>query len=202
MSVLEVTQLRLKGLPADDPLLLESLSTVRGKLQTQSQFYTCIEDPTLIYILGIWPSLDAHWDFLASKARDEVLGPQEDMLQFRWTVHMKLDSMLSLPLNAPVLAIEWLKIRAEHVDTFEQTVIRHAQHLKSSHPFKVAYGWRCDADAGSHEALIFSGWQNAQAQVTSAWRQQSAGDGENAAIIGKYEELQAHHARNLEQKET
>jgi len=74
MPVVEITQLRLKGLLTDDPLLLDSLSLVRDKLQTDSRFFSCIEDPSLVYIFGFWESLDAHLQFLASPARDEVLG--------------------------------------------------------------------------------------------------------------------------------
>ena len=202
MSVLELTQLRVKGLSADDPALLQSLSVVRGQLHTNSAFYHCIEDPTLIYILGVWPSLEAHLEFLASPARDEVLGPQENVLQFCWTVHMKLEGMSSLPLDAPVLAIEILSVKGDCVDAFDQAAMRHTQLLLGgSHPFKVAHGWRCDAVAGSHEALIFSGWLNAHAHVTFTARQEGYGDGDNAAIAGQYEEIQVHHARNLERKE-
>ncbi|KAJ4365233.1 hypothetical protein N0V83_008851 [Neocucurbitaria cava] len=201
MPVLEVTQLRVKGLSADDPALLQSLSVVRGKLKTNSRFYHCIEDPTLIYILGIWPSLDAHLEFLASPERDEILGPQEDMLDFCWSVHMGLDGMSSLPLDAPVLAIEIMKIKGDCVEAFDQAVIRHTQHILGSHPFKVAHGWRCDAAAGSHEALIFTGWENTQAHVTFAVNQEGHRDGDKAALNGQYEVIQVHHAKNLERKE-
>ncbi|KAF1849921.1 uncharacterized protein K460DRAFT_360771 [Cucurbitaria berberidis CBS 394.84] len=200
MPVLEVTQLRLKRLSADDPVLLHSLSVVRGKLHTNSQFYHCIEDPTLIYILGTWPSLEAHLDFLASPARHEILGPQENMLQFSWTIHIELDGMSSLPLDAPVLAIEILSVKGDYINAFNQAVMRHTQLLQGSHPFRVAHGWRCDMAAGSHEALIFSGWENAQAHVTFA-AQEGHSDCDNAAINGQYEEIQVHHATNLEREE-
>ncbi|KAH7401662.1 hypothetical protein BKA66DRAFT_405817 [Pyrenochaeta sp. MPI-SDFR-AT-0127] len=196
MPVLEVTQLRLKGLHAHDAALLQSLSLVRGKLHTMSHFYNCIQDPTLIYILGIWPSLEAHLDFLASPARDAVLGPQEDVLDFCWTVHMVLDGMASLPLDAPVLAIERLSVRGDCVDAFDQAAVQHAQLLKRSHPFAVAHGWRCDAPAGSHEALIFTGWENTQAHVAFA----ATHDGHHAALLGQYEHIELHHATNLEQQ--
>src|SRR5699024_7475874 len=104
--VLEVTQLRLRELSADDPALLESLSTVRAELQTGSHFYNCIDDPGLIYILGTWPSLNAHIDFLASPSKDHILGPQEKMLQFCWTVHVELGGVNLLPLDMPILVIE------------------------------------------------------------------------------------------------
>ncbi|KAF1921982.1 hypothetical protein BDU57DRAFT_511094 [Ampelomyces quisqualis] len=198
MPVLEVTQLQLKGIPANDPQLLRSLSDVRDKLQTKSQYYSCIEDPTKLYILGIWRDMQQHLDFLASPTRDEVLGPQEDMLDFRWTVHMKLDSISVLPLDAPVLALERLQVGADGSVAFDQAATKHVQHLQGSHNCKVAYGWRCDAKSRGHEALIFSGWENAQAHVSFRARQQDNGDSNSAIILGEYEELLVHHATNLE----
>lgn len=104
MPVVEVTQLRLKSVAPDDPAQLKNLSSARAILKTQSEFYTCIDDLTLIFILGLWPNLEAHRAFLASPRAAEVLGPQEGMLEFRWAVHMELDAMDSLPLDAPVMA--------------------------------------------------------------------------------------------------
>lgn len=189
MPVLEVTQLRLKGLAADDPALLQSLSAVRAKLHTGSQFYNCIDDPALIYILGIWPSLEAHVDFLTSPSRDDILGPQEDLLQFGWTVHVDVGGMSLLPLDAPILAIERIRVSEEYTQASDRAVERHAQELRGSHPFRVAYGWRCDAGPKSQEALIFSGWKTAQVHV--AFPVQGGED-------GQYEVVQITHARNLE----
>jgi heme-degrading monooxygenase HmoA len=200
MPVLEVTQLQVKGVFANDPQLLQSLSDVRDKLQTNSHFYTCIEDPTKLYILGTWRDLEQHLDFLASPTRDEVLGPQEDMLDFQWTVHLEIDSISVLPLDAPVLALERLRIEADGSVAFDQAATKHVQRLQGSHKCKAAYGWRCDAVPGRHEAIIFSGWENAQAHVSFRARQQDNGDYECAAAFGKYEELLVHRATNLERE--
>ncbi|USP76579.1 uncharacterized protein yc1106_03853 [Curvularia clavata] len=172
MPVLEVTQL-----------------PVRAKLHTGSQFYNCTDDPALIYILGIWPSLEAHVEFLASPSRDDILGPQEGLLQFGWTVHVDMGGMSSLPLDAPILAIERIRVSEECTQAFDQAAERHAQELRGSHPFKVAYGWRCDAGPKNQEALIFSGWQIAQAHVNFPVQ---------GSEKGRYEVVQTTYARNLE----
>ncbi|EUC46950.1 hypothetical protein COCMIDRAFT_25149 [Bipolaris oryzae ATCC 44560] len=191
MPVLEITQLRLRELSADDPALLESLSTVRAELQTGSHFYNCIDDPSVIYILGTWPSLDAHIDFLASPSKDQILGPQEKMLQFCWTVHVELGGVNLLPLDAPILAIERISVSEESTRGFGEAVHRHAQQLQGSHPFKLAHGWRCDAVPNHHEAIIFSGWQTPQAHVAFAAKNNQD---------GQYKTLQMTCARNLERK--
>jgi hypothetical protein len=196
MPALVMAQLRLKGLTADDPTLLQSLSTVRRKPHTSSQFYNCIDDPTLIYILGIWLSLDAHLKFLASPARDDVLGPQEDMLDFCWTIHIEFDGMSLLPLDASVLAIERMRVGGEYVEAFDRAIIRHTEELQGSHRSKVAHGWRCDAAPGSHEAVLSTGWETAQAHATLAFEKSTA------AIDKQYETMQVIYAWNLERKET
>lgn len=196
MPVLEITCLRSKRLVAGDHDLLKSLSSVRDKLQTNSQFYGCIQDPTLIFILGMWPDLDAHLAFLSSPAREEVLAPQDDMLAFQWTAHMKLDEMNSLPLDASVLAIESYAVEGNCNKDFEQAMVKHAEFVKASQPFKVVSGWRIDAIPLTHEALILSGWQHEQQHISFAGKQNDLGNGERADI--RYIELFVHHARNLE----
>lgn len=192
MPVLEMTQLRLKRLAADDPALLRSLATVRAKLHTNSQFYNSVQDTTIIYILGIWPSLDAHLEFLASPERDEILGPQEDMLQFCWTIHVEIGGdMSSLPLDAPILAIERVRVQEKITSAFERSMKGHMQELQGSHQCKAVHGWRCDTTSESHEALIFSGWSAVQAHVNFATKN---------SCDEQFEMVQTIHARNLEQK--
>ncbi|KAF2266622.1 hypothetical protein CC78DRAFT_120852 [Lojkania enalia] len=200
MPILEVTKLRLKGVQATDPTLLKNLSSVRSKLQTNSQFYNCIEDPSLIYILGIWPSLDAHDHFLASPTRSEVLGPQEEFLEFQWTIHMELDAMSSLPLNAPVMAISRLFVKAESVDAFSGAVLPHERTTEdaASKPYNAVKSWRCDAEPGKHEAVIFTGWDTAQAHAV--FTAEVRGTTEHAAISQHYEGMDVQLVRNMEKQ--
>lgn len=201
--MLEVTRLRLKGCPADDPHLLQTLSTVRDRLQTKSQFYISLEDPTKLYIFGIWRDLQQHLDFLASPLREEVLGPQEDMLDFEWSLHIQVGSMSSLPLDAPILGLERLRVEEDGIATFERAATRHVQQLQGSSPFKVVHGWRCDAAPASHEAVFIWGTENSPAHVSFSATQQTLGDNDNgdAVLRGGYKELLLHHCRNLERNE-
>jgi hypothetical protein len=200
MPVLEVTQLRLKRLSADSPQLLHILSDVRDKLQTKSQFYTCVQDPTTLYILGIWRDLKQHLDFLASPTRDEILGPQESFLEFQWSVHIEFEDMSSLPLDAPVLAIERLSVEEDYVGAVDQAAKRYVQHLQDNNPFRAAYGWRCDELFGSREVLIFSGCETVQAHVGFSTRQHDSEEKCSASISGHYKEVLVHHTKNLERK--
>jgi hypothetical protein len=200
MAVLEITQLRLRMVTADNSALIWSLSAVREKLRTGSQFYNCIEDPALIYILGLWPNLEAHLEFLDSPARDEVLGPQEDMLQFCWTIHVELDGMHLLPLEAPILAMERLRFKDKCVEAFETVVTKYARRLHGNHAFRVAHGWRCDAAHGTHETLVFTGWETAQTHITLEANLGHDGD-DTTSLHERPETVQIIHARNLERED-
>ena len=198
MPVLEITQLCLKGITVADSALLENLSAVRDQLETNSVFYCCIKNPTLVYIFGIWPSLGAHMEFLASPKRDTILGPQTDILDFGWTVHMELGAMASLPLDAPVLVIERLLVQEHDVHTFDQAVIRHARLLQDNYSIKVTHGWRCDAPAGTHEAIILSGWEDTNTHIPVDTRWCEPSDTTGVSIEGGCEEILVHHLWNLE----
>ncbi|KAK1908612.1 hypothetical protein P3342_009462 [Pyrenophora teres f. teres] len=201
MPVLGITQLHLRGITADDPALLHTLSVVRDKLQTNSQFYVSVEEPDLIFILGIWPNLDAHLNFLASPAREEILGPQEDLLEFRWTIHVEFGSIHLIPADAPILAMERMRIEGERVESVNRAVTKHVQHLKASHSFNVAHGWRCDLALGDHEVLLISGWETAQAHVTFANRRNDDNDSIVAGCEG-FKTLGVVYVKNLECKAT
>ncbi|KAH9219282.1 hypothetical protein DL95DRAFT_384718, partial [Leptodontidium sp. 2 PMI_412] len=111
--ILEICQLKVKSnLSPSDPSLLKVLSKARTELKervhnTNSRFYQCIEDPTLIYILGVWPSLARHTEFLKTPEKSDILDSQEDLFDFGWILHLEIGErgMDELPLEAPVMAI-------------------------------------------------------------------------------------------------
>jgi hypothetical protein len=204
MPILEVTQLCLKGCSADDPKLLHTLSAVRDKLQTGSQFYTSIEDPTKLYIFGMWQDLEQHLNFLISPLRDEVLGPQEDMLDFEWSLHIGIEGRSALPLDAPFLVLERLRVKEDGVAAFEPVVARHVQQLQGSSAFKVVHGWRRVAAPARNEIVFISGSENTRAhasftaQHTLKGGEDAVNPGDEQIIRGGYEEILLHHCRNLE----
>ncbi|KAJ4292353.1 hypothetical protein N0V90_009014 [Kalmusia sp. IMI 367209] len=196
LAVLEVTQLRLKGVAPDDPSLHKNLSLVRGILRTQSVFYSCIQDPTLLFILGIWPSLEAHREFLASSRAAEVLGPQEAMLDFVWSAHMELDAMAALPLDAPVLSLTRRTVKGHDVDAYDKTWAKERRAMLEGSKHRVASGWRLDAAPGTHEFIIFAGWESAEAHAAFDAGQSEPGNGDGSSPL--YETMTIHTAWNVE----
>lgn len=196
MPVVEITQLRLKGVTADEPSLLESLSQVRSKLHTNSRFFGCSEAPSFIYIFGVWSSLDAHLQFLASPARDEVLGPQEALLDFQWTIHVELDTISPLLLDTPFLAIERLDVDAVNVEAYNQAVEDHAQEIQShgQDPSCVTHAWRCDLANGSHEAVVLTAWTSREFGDTEEGRHIALNSNNN----GPFRQIIFHRTWNME----
>jgi heme-degrading monooxygenase HmoA len=164
MGVLELTLLRLKpGISHTDPTLLANLRDIRAEIKTNSRFYHCIEDPSLLYILGLWPSQESHNAFLASADAARILGPQEHQTEFLWGMHAELDSMQSLPLKAEVLAISRESVRLESAEKYEEDMAAKEQKIRdATAPHPVVRVWRIDAGEGNRESLIFTGWSSVE----------------------------------------
>jgi hypothetical protein len=79
--VLEITLLRLASSQSSpsNANILSILQHVRSLLAkkvntTHSRFFRGVDDPTLVYILGVWPSIETHKEFLANEIlKTEVL---------------------------------------------------------------------------------------------------------------------------------
>jgi heme-degrading monooxygenase HmoA len=205
MPVLELLLLRLRpGISPKDPTLVENLSTVRSLVHTNSRFYHCIEDPTLIYVLGQWPSLATHKAFLSSPEKDAILSHQTHQLDFVWMLHLDLPEEKSmedvLPFTAPVLGIARMFFNTSDpdVDVHKKTLVDHRSKIvDATGPYPLFDAWRIDAQEGQAEYVILTGWENVEAhnELTSALR---VSNREHAIARGYVEEVEVRHMRNLE----
>jgi hypothetical protein len=211
MPILELTHLTLKPtLSPNDPAILTSLVNVRTLLaskvhRTNSRFYVSVSNPSEIYILGSWPTVEAHHAFLSSPIKTEILGPQEHVFDFQWGIHVpssdgEKGGMENLPLNAPVLAVARLFIKPEKEQTDQyQRVLDKYRHLivDATKPWAVFDGWRCDAPDGEPEALMLSGWESEGAHDEFRVRVRGANE-EYAGIRETYRGMSVVHVRDLE----
>lgn len=136
MPVLELTHLRTLPSPTipNRSAITKALQEVRTLLAekvhaTNSLFYIPVEEPESkdatmpsplnVYILGEWPEIATHLEFLQNKElKEDVLGPQEGMLDWVRGNHYALplrtgldtaeDGLKVLPLEAPVLVLAFL----------------------------------------------------------------------------------------------
>jgi len=204
MPVLEVLQLKVKPkIHPADPSILTSLRTVRSLLAskihaTHSRFYQSIEDSTLIYVLGLWDTLSQHQSFLSSSLREEILAPQEHVLDFGWCVHIPLEKMEDLPLEAPVVAVARLKVKSgESLKLHQEITGRYRGVLEEeTRPFGVVEGWRLDGGEG-REQVIITGWREKEDHL-------KFGEGlrekfeDYRSLRGHWEGVEASHMRDME----
>ncbi|KAH8759168.1 hypothetical protein BGZ57DRAFT_932358 [Hyaloscypha finlandica] len=207
MPVLEVLQLKIKpDISLLDPAILTSLQAVRTSLAekihpTHSRFYQSIEDPSLIYVLGLWTSLSQHQDFLSSAVRAEILAPQEHLLDFSWCVHIPLGKMEDLPLDAPVVAIARIKVKSEqYLRLHNEIAGRYRRVLEErTSPFGVADGWRIDLDGrgAENENLIITGWEKKEDRLAfEAGLREKFED--YRGLRDHWESVEASHTRDME----
>jgi len=95
--VLEILRLASpdKSPLSNDPKILAALRAVRHNLKesvhnTDSRFYVRRDRPENIYVFGEWDSVAQHVNFMRSAAREEILKPQEGMLEFVGVVHVQM----------------------------------------------------------------------------------------------------------------
>lgn len=195
MTVLEITYLSL-SLDSNRTAhsLLPALQTVRTALAekvhpTHSRFYVAVspenqpEARQEICILGSWPSVATHRSFLADdELREEVLAPQEGVLQFVEGTHARLGNDADknggmnseiLPLDAPVIVFERFKTPIEKTKFVE----KDKESLRdATMPYPVFGQWICACDCVGHcscesrdtggtwrELARLSGWRSLEA---------------------------------------
>jgi hypothetical protein len=205
MPILEILQLHVKPeISPTDPAVLKSLQFVRTKLaanthNTQSKFYQSIEDPAIIYVFGEWPDLATHRIFLASSKRDAIL--QEQVLDFNWVIHMPIPSISLLPFSAPVMAITRLFIEGgEHVTEYDRKVEKYRNLIvEVTKPWTVVDGWRCDAEEGKHEALMFTGWESME-KHDEFGKKVRAENEEYRGMSSHYHGMEVRRANNMERE--
>jgi heme-degrading monooxygenase HmoA len=205
MPVLELLLLRLQpGISPQDPTLVENLSTVRSLVHTNSRFYHCIEDPTLVYILGQWPSLAAHKAFLSSPEKDAILLHQTHQLDFAWMLHLDLPEGKSmedvLPFTAPVLGIARMFFNTPDpdVDAYEKILADHrSKVIGTTGPYPLFDARRIDAEEGKAEYVILTGWESVEVynELMSTLRMSNR---EYDTVTGYVEGVEVRHMRNLE----
>jgi hypothetical protein len=160
MGVLEITLLRIKpGIKPTDPSLLKNLRDIRAQLGTNSRFYIDTKDPSLLYIFGLWPTLEAHYTFLASPDREQILAPQEGQTEFLWGIHIgNVSSMDDLPIQAETMYVNRIACLHQWETTMEQHMLSKLDGLKTRFgKYPVLYRRRIDEAPGSIEGFIILG---------------------------------------------
>jgi quinol monooxygenase YgiN len=165
MTILEVRKRVLKdGVTATDPSLLKVLPEVRSATQIEYVFYTSIEDPTIFFILGVWPSMDAYDVFVKSPERPSVLALLDEFSTFEWVEHMDFGtrSIADLPITAPVMTVTraFLKGGKNPEQYYGKIDSLKAPIEEETKPWPTVFSWTIDTTPDLHKWLMFVGWRS------------------------------------------
>jgi heme-degrading monooxygenase HmoA len=176
MPVTEVALLHLsQGVTIEDANLRSKLAHAKTVMQnyTGRIFYYLqqVEDPTYIYIIGEWDSLDHHIiDFIPSADNQAVLESLKGLLSVRWLQHIDAPHA-DLPLPGPgtgntkglVYSFVRYFVKDGQRDQFRQTYEDEQDHLQSFvTEGRIGGGWRIDNEGGKEEWVRLISWTNVE----------------------------------------
>lgn len=170
MTITELALLRL--LPptlADDAPLRSKLSHAKAVMEnyTGNRFYYLqqVEDPSLLYIVGEWESLDQHMnDFIPSAENQALLESLKDDLTVDWLIHFD-SSPSALPISESkspdlrVFSVNRHFVKEGEKDGFQETFDTNRHYLQDFiTEGTIGGGWRVDKEEGKEEFILFSPW--------------------------------------------
>ncbi|KAF9024338.1 hypothetical protein BDZ89DRAFT_1069152 [Hymenopellis radicata] len=176
MAILELALLRLKpGVSID--ATLPNLRFAEKAMQQSAgaghafYYYQQVEDPTLIYIVGSWPSVAYHYDvFIPSAENKQALELMKDQMGVEWLIHVDVDPKSIQPgLDTPMIAIARHFIKdGEPKELFDTTFASSKPPLIDATEGKLVGGWRLDKelDGGRDEWVLFTGWGSLEDHAT------------------------------------
>jgi hypothetical protein len=104
---------------------------------------------------------------------------------------LELKATNPLLLDAPFIAVKRLNVKADYAVTYNQDIQAHVRRVKLIDPLNVTHGWRCDALAGNHDAIILISPTYTGPHITSAsGRTLLSRDGD---VEEAFQETQVHH---------
>lgn len=176
MTVTEIALLHLlQGLTISDADVRSKLAHARTVMQdhTGRTFYYLqqVEDPSYIYIIGEWDSLDQHMNgFIPSAENQALLEDLKDSLSVDWLLHVDTPHA-DLPLPAygksqPKASVYGLVRhfvkngrRAQFQETYENEQ-RYLQAFVTEGT--IGGGWRVDKEGDKEEWVLLAPWTSVE----------------------------------------
>jgi hypothetical protein len=173
MPVTELANFHLKNNKGLDALENEDTKTaflIATKKQAADAGYpvyifTQVEDPSHIYLLGGWDSVEAHVEkWIPSEENQKLLASVQDGLDVVWVHHIDIDPVANengsgVPLSAPVIAIGRFFLQGSKKASFQDDFSANKHYLEAfTAPKSFGAGWRLDSEGSGEEFVVFSGW--------------------------------------------
>ncbi|OKL57337.1 hypothetical protein UA08_07427 [Talaromyces atroroseus] len=185
MAVTELALLHLKNNNDLDAPENENVKTaLRIAIQKQAAFagypvylFTQIEDPSYIYLLGGWDSVEVHVrKWIPSEENQQLLASVQEGLEVAWLQHIDIHPAFQsnrngrggdvTPPSAPVIAIGRYFVEGSKRGVFQDAFSANRHHLEAfTAPTSISAGWGLgpgmeEDTVGSRkeEFVLFSGW--------------------------------------------
>ncbi|KIX09765.1 uncharacterized protein Z518_00846 [Rhinocladiella mackenziei CBS 650.93] len=166
MAIIELAKINLKGgITASDPLLMMNTKEVKRVIEEYSKlqtlFYTQIDDPTVMFVIGAWESKDQHQHgFEGSPQQDEIYGLIKGQMEIEWMHYMDIEQS-RIPINAPVLAMIKETLPSDIQKTaFDHEFVTRTQRLGGAHYGAVSAWNLLKDDTEATVRVNFSGWES------------------------------------------
>lgn len=174
MAIVELAHISLKnGLTASDPGLKKNLKEVKRVIEEYSKlqtlFYTQIDDPTIMFVIGAWESKDQHQHgFNGSPQQGKILDLIKEQMGIDWMFYIDVDQS-KIPLDAPVLAIIREQFAKDGVNRvlFDQEFATQTQSISGARHGAVS-AWNIPKDQHERDVRVnFSGWESPEEATTA-----------------------------------
>ncbi|KAK2601805.1 hypothetical protein QQS21_004689 [Conoideocrella luteorostrata] len=200
MPISEIGLLKLKSSKSvDDADLRARMNEITVGLQafTGYPFYFLqqVKDPSFIYLLGEWESLDQHYKGLHGLPDfKQLVLTMSQFFEFQWMAHYDF-KMDEADLNAELLEVARFTMdqsrRAEFATKAGLVVQKLDDHLGKN---KTVTGWKVDQQREKEEFVVLVPWKDAQQRI-------EVGETEAGVEYGKLndfsEEVEIQHIRLL-----
>lgn len=142
--------------------LRQCLQVLRNWASRLFCLHICLEDPSLIYIIGSWASVAQHrTKFLPSDENQALLQLVDGKFSVEWMFHIDLP-IERLPLKVPVMSISRYTLLPAKLQDYATGSIRLRQGLEMrgmNQGFAQGRKIEPGEDRG-HEMVMFVGWNS------------------------------------------
>ena len=122
-----------------------------------------MEEPEAFFQIGEWESLDAWRQFESTNDKKQVLQFLNQFSTVEWTEHMPIDSINTLPVQAPVMTVSrcLFKEYDDHPRTYEKEVATLLPEIEAeTKPWRYVGGWTVDTRPDLHKWIVFGGYRS------------------------------------------
>ncbi|RAO69987.1 uncharacterized protein BHQ10_005999 [Talaromyces amestolkiae] len=177
-----------KGIEAPENKAVKEkiLTAIKGQASYSSypvHLLTQVEDPSYLYLLGGWDSVETHVEkWIPSKTNHDLLAELQDGMEVVWLEHLDVapishspgsvnneNASSVVPLSAPVIAISRCFIKPGNKVDFQSIYSANQHHLDTFvKPWSTIGGWRLDPETRNEdnsvkdEFVLFSGWHSVE----------------------------------------